>query len=101
MTMFPGIRRGVWAETLGFDATTFGRHTDSQVREGPVTRSVKPDNRREALAAVSPAQSDLDHDRRRRMENDDREKPLQLLERYSTAHDHPLPKMVRATVPTR
>lgn len=107
----PGIRQGLCAENLGFDATTFGRYIDRLVRDGLVLRDVPEADRRavslsltargaQALNAFVPALNDLDSQVRRRMGNHDWEKLLELLERFLEVHDHPLPQMVRQRVAT-
>ncbi len=105
----PGIRQGLCAEHLGFDATTFGRYVDRLVREGYVLRSVPQEDRRavslsltergrEAVAECHPALNELECEMRRRMGDAEWEKLTELLELFLDAYGHPLPQSFRGEV---
>ena len=102
----PGIRQGLCAESLGYDATTFGRYVDRLVRDGLVLRDTPSEDRRaislkltdKGHAVVSesvPAAQEVGEELRRRMGAADWEKLSELLERFLDVYDHPLPQILR------
>ncbi len=102
----PGIRQGLCAEALGFDATTFGRHIDRMVRDGLLEREVSERDRRAvslrlaergraALNDARPAVRKLESDMRRRMGDANWDKLTELLEQFLDVYDHPLPQVLR------
>ncbi len=97
----PGIRQGLCAESLGFDATTFGRYVDRLARNDLVQRDIPKNDRRsvtlsltargrQTLADCRPVMRDLENEMRDRMGAEDWAKLSELLERFLRVHDHPL-----------
>lgn len=102
----PGIRQGLCAEALGFDATTFGRYIDRMVRDGLLEREVPERDRRAvslrlteigraAVAEARPVVRELETDVRRRMGDANWDKLTELLEQFLDVYDHPLPQVLR------
>lgn len=100
----PGIRQGQCAESLGFDATTFGRYVDKLARNDLLKRDIPENDRRsvtlrltergaQVLAECRPALMDLENEIRQRMGEEDWSKLAELLERFLAVHDHPLTRM--------
>ncbi len=101
----PGIRQGICADTLGFDATTFGRYIDRLVRDEMVARTIPQEDRRAvclqltpkgaaALAESAPLLLQVDQDARAHMGDADWEKLEELLVKFLEAYDNPLPRLV-------
>ncbi|WP_157973524.1 MarR family winged helix-turn-helix transcriptional regulator [Tropicimonas sp. IMCC34043] len=102
----PGIRQGLCASALGFDATTFGRYVDRMVRDGYAERSVPTEDRRavclsltptglEALEATEDELANMGDIFRQRMGARDWDRLNSLLVRFLTVHDHPLPSLAQ------
>ena len=102
----PGIRQGLCASALGFDATTFGRYVDRMVREGLVCRTVPTEDRRavclrltlegeRVMSESSRMVETLQESLRERMGESEWDRLTRLLERFLAVHDHPLPILLR------
>ncbi|SDJ44183.1 MarR family winged helix-turn-helix transcriptional regulator [Aliiruegeria lutimaris] len=102
----PGIRQGLCADSLGYDATTFGRYVDRLVREGLVLRDIPETDRRaisltlteegrEIVSDCAPMAQEIDEEVRARMGAAEWEKLSELLERFLDVYDHPLPQILR------
>lgn len=103
----PGIRQGLCADNLGFDATTFGRYIDRLVREGYVERAIPPADRRavslsltpegeQLVESCTPIFSDFERQLHERMGSAEWKRLSALLLRLLDAFDHPLPNLARA-----